>query len=315
LSDILNPEFQAARAQAKLESLAYGGDAVPIAQVDFGPGILPAVLGRPWRLGEDTVWFDEDPLKDADAVEQLVLNRGTPIYRSFLKTTELLLLRAKGRYTVALGDIGSTFDVLAALYQRESLLMDIALHPQRVERLLARVGAWWREAVLENLWQISSGQSCISTWIPIVNSRTWYAQLSEFSAMISGDDFEKFSLPALAREAELFEQIVFNMDGDNYARHLPGILKIPKLHAIDWAPTLKYVAPGVSHKIFTEPQYLNVARQVQKHVKLIINGIPPWQVAEVLEHISPDGVFFIVECADVDEGESFLAEARTWMRT
>jgi len=314
LADFLNAELQAEWALHKLASTYFGGDAVPVAQVDFGPGLLPAVLGRPYRLGEGTVWFDGHALSDPAAVERLALDKTEPIYQSCLKTTELLLERAQGRYVVALSDIGSTIDVLAALYRRDLLLMDMVSEPDLVKSLLVKAVGWWREAVAENLQQILAGQSCVSTWIPIVNSRTWYAQLSELSAMISTAAFEQLSLPALAEEAELFEQIVFNIDGDSYARHLDSVLKIPKLHAIDWAPTRKYVAPFVSYKVFTEPYVLDMARRIQKQVKLVVNGIPARQVPEVLDGISADGTFLIVHCDSQAEAEEFVAASRIWIR-
>jgi hypothetical protein len=295
----------------EIEHTWYGGDALPIAQVDFGPGILPAVLGRPYRLGEGTVWFDEHAFDDPAELAGLVFNEEAPIYRSYRETTRLLAERSQGRYSIALCDIGSTTDVLAALYNRQNLLIDCALEPERVIHLLARIGDFWQRGVGENLRLLRESETHISTWIPIINRRDWYAQLSEFSVMLSPRDFEKYSLPVLAREAELFEQIVFNLDGDSYAHHLPEVLKIPKLHAIDWAPTRKYVAEGLSYKIFTEPLVLEVARAIQQQMKLVVNGIPHWQVAAMLEQIEPDGVFFIVDCDTPPQAEEFLeSEAR-----
>ena len=300
--------------QAEMAQTFFGLDALPIAQVDFGPGILPALLGRSFQLAEDTIWFDQDASFDADALFQLQLDLDAHIGQSYRAFTELLLTQAEGRYLVALTDFGSTLDSLAALYQREELLADIAIEPNRVRRQLELVSKWWIEAVTQNMGLIRRYQSHISTWVPLANQHNWYTLLSELSAMISIESFEQLSLPSLQDEAAAFEQVLYNLDGDTNARHLPAVARVANLHAIDWSPTRRYVSPTETYKEYTSPEAIKVCRQVQEHAKLVINGIPAWQVDSLMRQISHDGLFLIVDCANPIEAEEFCTQARRWQR-
>jgi hypothetical protein len=205
-------------------------------------------------------------------------------------------------------------DVLAALYQRELLLADIILEPERVQRQLDKVLEWRGELVRENIALLRQYQDHFSSWVPLVNTLPWDTLLSELSAMVSAASFATVSLPALKREAADFPQLLYNLDGDSYARLLPEVLQIPGLHGIDWSPTRKFVHPTKSWKDFTDPWVLEVARDIQEHVKLVLNGIASWQVDEVMRQISADGTFLLVDCASEAEAREFLDHARRWIR-
>jgi hypothetical protein len=305
------------RARSITEELAgtfWGGDALPVAQTDFGPGIVPALLGHPYIFGQDSIWFDASPHEDPQELAGLSLQRDTEFYQAYLGLTRRLLEQNEERYIVASADFGSTFDLLAALYRRENLLMDIALEPERVKSLLDLAFTWWAEAVQENHGLICQSQNYFSTWAPLVNDRSFFTQGSEISVMISSRAFEEFSLPILNREAAIHDQSLFTLDGDSFARHLPNIYRIAGLHAVNWGPTRKYTGPDTSYKDYTNPWVLEICRNIQDHVKLVLLDLPVWQVDSVMKGISHDGVFLYVDCASETEAEDFCAYARRWMR-
>lgn len=297
-----------------LESTFFGGDAVPVAQPDFGPGVLPALLGRPYRLDDTTVWFDEEPFDDPDALEGLALERDGAFFRAVTGVLERLRERSPGRYVVASPDLGGTLDVLAALYRRESLLEDIALEPERVERLLRKVYGWWAEATEEVERCLRGPQPYRSTWIPVAGKKRYGTLLSELAAMVSPGAFSGIALPALSREAGRFDRVLFNVDGDAYARHLAQVVNIRNLHAIEWDPNPRYAGSGRAEKDFAGEHSLKVCREIQRYVKLILNGVPLRQTDAVMQSVSHDGVFLIVHCDSVAQAGEFLDHARRWTR-
>jgi len=298
----------------ELESTYFGGDSVPVAQVDFGPGILPALLGRPYRVDDVTVWFDEESFDDPSALDRLTLERDGAFYRAVIGVLERLRERSPGRYVVASPDLGGTLDVLAALYRRESLLEDIVLEPERVQTLLRKVYGWWAEATEEVERCLHGPRPYRSTWIPVASEKRYGTLLSELAAMVSPQTFADIVLPALNREASHFDRVLFNIDGDAYARHLAQAANIRGLHAIEWDPNPKYTGPGCAQKDFASEHSIEVCREIQKHVKLILNGVPPEQADAVMKSISHDGVFLIVHCDSVAQAEEFLGHARKWTR-
>ncbi|MDR1967060.1 MAG: hypothetical protein LBQ36_10140, partial [Synergistaceae bacterium] len=285
----LDIDYRASVIEESFERAFFLGDAVPRVDPDFGPTFLPALLGRPYSIGEETVWFDIEPFEEGDEIYGLSLLKESPYYKTFIGLTKRLCEMSEGRFLVGVTDVGSEIDILASLYNRESLLIDTALAPQKVNRMLERVGEWWAEATLENERVIRESQPYTITWVPLANSNTWAPLLSELSAMVSGQTFDEIIAPSIERMSRIFDQILFNVDGDSYIRHLERVLALSKLHSIEWDPNPKYSASGKLEKDFTTPESIEVIRQILREKKLIFNNIPAWQVPEVMRQIPHDG--------------------------
>jgi hypothetical protein len=294
------------------ESAFFLGDAVPRVDPDLGPTFLPALLGRPYSIGENTVWFDIEPFSDADEIYGLSVQRDGAYYRTFTELTAKLCERSEGRYLVGVADAGGEIDILAALWNRESLLMEMATSPENVARLLEHVGKLWTEVTLENERIVRRVQPYTITWMPIANDKPWGPILSEISAMVSPKMFREIITPSVVRMSRVFDQILFNVDGDSYVRHLPEVMNLGKLHAIEWDPNPKFGADGRPEKDFTTPNSIAVIREILERKKIIFNDIPAWQVPRIMEQIPHDGAFFYLEFDHLNEAEDFLEMSRRW---
>ncbi|MDR3322450.1 MAG: hypothetical protein LBS93_08375 [Synergistaceae bacterium] len=309
----LDLDYRLEVIEESFESAFFLGDAIPRIDPDFGPTFLPAILGRPYRVGEETVWCDVEPFENAEEIYGLSLKRDGTYYRTFMELTECLCERSEGHYLVGVADVGSEADILASLYSRESLLMDMALEPEKVGRLLSRVGELWEEATLANEKVVRRYQGYTITWVPVANEKPWSPLLSEISAMVSTRMFKEIITPSVWRMSRIFDQILFNVDGDSYIRHLPEVLKLDKLHSIEWDPNPKYSADGKLEKDFTTPESIAVIRDILEQKKVVFNRIPAWQVPYLMERIPHDGVFFYLEFSSPGEAKDFLDMAGKWL--
>ncbi|MDR3255367.1 MAG: hypothetical protein LBT31_07345 [Synergistaceae bacterium] len=310
----LDLDYRLEVIEESFEAAFFLGDAVPRVDPDFGPTFLPALLGRPYHVGEETVWCDIEPFDDAEEIYGLSLRRDGAYYRTFMELTERLCERSEGRYLIGVADMGSEVDILASLYNRESLLMDMALAPRKVGRLLERIGELWAEATLANEKAVRRYQGYTITWVPVANEKPWSPILSEISAMLSTPMFKEIIAPSVRRMSLIFDQILFNVDGDSYIRHLPDVLKLDKLHSIEWDPNPKYRAGGKLEKDFTTPESIAVIREILEQKKIVFNRIPAWQVPDLMEQIPHDGVFFYLEFSSRGEAEDFLGMAGKWLK-
>ena len=310
----LDTDYRVNALEAEMENTFYGGDALPHILADIGPGILPALLGRPFRLADNTIWFDIEPLETEHEIANLSLQTNGFFHGKLIELTSRLCERGQGRYLTGIADMGGGLDILAALYQRENLLEDFVLDPHRITRLLRLVNGWWKEAVMEHERAIRKTQDRIISWVPIANKNSYYPLLSEFSAMISPDSFKQVTLPSLCDDARIFDQVVSIVDGENYIRHLPYIFEIEHLHAIEWIPSVKYMSSGIAQKNFAGEESIAACRTIQEHAKLILDGIPPEQVSVVMDQISHDGVFLNVQCKNVHDAGEFLAFAQKYIK-
>jgi hypothetical protein len=192
--------------------------------------------------------------------------------------------------------------------------MEMAASPENVGRLLEHVGKLWTEVTLENERIVRQTQPYTITWVPIANDRLWGPILSEISAMVSPKMFGEIITPSIRRMSRAFEQILFNVDGDSYIRHLPAVMNLDKLHSIEWDPNPKYGADGRLEKDFTTPDSIAVIQHILERKKIVFNGIPARQVPYIMESIPHDGVFFYLEFDRLTEAEDFLEMSRRWTR-
>lgn len=295
----------------------FAGDSVPTAFVDFGPGVLAAFLGSEYKLDKETVWFDVNPfIKDWNNTPELKIKGESEIYKVAMELTRRFCENAAGQYIVSIIDIGVNLDVLSSLRNREELLRDIIRKQDVVKEMLSRIDECWMSVYKENNKITNKYMQGITSWIPLINKRTWYPLLSEFSTMISPKLFEKIALPSLQREADFLDQALFNLDGEDQIKHLPMVLEIQGLHSIQWDPIPKYrVTLNGMYKDFDSETSIKVYRQIQAAgKKIVINGIRPEQVDTIFENISPDGVFLFVNCDSRKQADEFWVHARKWMK-
>jgi hypothetical protein len=305
----LDVDHRLREAKQQIEQTFYGGDALPIASIGFGPGILPALLGRPYRLAAETVWFDGEPLGDAEQLETLSLQRTSAFYKAYLEATTQLLAQSQGRYLVPEVDLGTTIDILAALYDKNKLLEDTILEPDRVLRLLDRVESWRNEALAEfaALKEAAQAPPQHIVYAPIANEQHYRIQGAELGVLLSPQTFDEIIVSSLNRGASSDEPVIYLLDGDSYTRYLPQVLKLTNLHAIVWSPNTRCGTDGHAYKNWLEPASIELCRAVQEQgVKLIILGIPSFQVLPLLEQISPDGIFLKVSSDSREQAETLL---------
>jgi hypothetical protein len=310
----LDVEYRLGVLEENFESAFFLGDAIPRVAPDFGSTFIPALLGRPYRVDDISSWFDIEPFDDPEKIFDLSLRKNGKYYRTLLDYTARLCERSEGRFLVGVADAGCELDTLAALYKRESLLMDMLENPNAVHRLLAKTGEFCERVTSEIDNIIRRTQPYTINWVPIANALPWAPLLSELASMISPEIFKEIVVPSINRMSSRFEKVLFDVDGDSYIRHLPDVLKFERLHAIEWDPNKKYHADGRIEKDYTTDDSIAVMREIAQQKKLVLKEIPAWQVPVLVEKIPLDGVFFYVETESVSEGEEFMEVAAKWMK-
>ncbi|ATW28020.1 hypothetical protein [Candidatus Formimonas warabiya] len=313
-----NIDYRLEKFQHRLQATYFAGDAVPSVFVDFGSGNLAAMLGAAYKLAEDTIWFDVDPpIKDWNQLPAFRLHRDEKIYQAVMETTHRLCAESKGRYLVGVTDIGANIDILAALRNRQNLLMDFIEETDAVKEMVGKINGFWREVFLASCHIINRYLPGITSFTPIFNPRKWYKLMSEVSVMISPAMFEEIVCPALQEQIDFLNgQALFNLDGQDQIRHLPFVLRLKGLHAIEWNPVPKYQAGHkCAFKDFTDPGSLKVCREIQAAgKKLVLCGIRPEQVETVFRYIAPDGVFLFVHGTNRKDADEFLLYAQKWRK-
>lgn len=86
------------------------------------------------------------------------------------------------------------------------------------------------------------------------------------------------------------------------------------LHSIEWYPVPELgPARGLVRKNFAGKESIAVCKSLQAAgIKPVLNGLQPDRALALMDSISTDGVFLVVDCAGADEAEQFAAFACHW---
>jgi len=314
----LSVDYAVKRAEADDSNLYYGLDAIHVERVHFGPGVQAAMLGAPYTLKENTVWFNMDPpIKCWDPIPVLMTDREHELYKAIITHTRALCDASKGRYAVAVTDIGGQMDVLYMLRGSE-LLEDLIDYPNEVSTALEKLDNDFID-LFTTLCDIIGPTDCGYTgWMPVISDVPWYPLQCDISVMISPEMFECFVLPSLDRISSVTGQSIYHLDGPGQIRHLDMLLSLKYIHAIQWVPLPAAIvgSQGLVNRSFIDKMSLDIYNRVlAAGKKLVLLGVEPSQVPVIFSEVGCDGVFIQANCKTRRDADELVAYAqKNWIR-
>jgi hypothetical protein len=316
--NLLDVAYCVERAEAGYANTFFGADAMPTHFVNFGPGVQAAFFGAPYVITRESVWFDTDPpIKSWEPMPDLVMNRDNILYRAIDAQTRALCAASQGRWAVSYTDIGGQYDILFSL-RGEDMLSDMIDHPEALlvaQRKLDDAFVAYFNELTDIIRPADIGYT---SWMPMVSDKPWYPLQCDMSVLISVKQFEKFVLPSLTRCAEAIGTSVYHLDGPEEIKFLDMFIALPGVHAIQWVPLPTYTPPGRTRQIqnFADEISLDVYRRSKAAgKKVIIMGVPPWQIPTIIDAVGADGMFIQCYLPTRKEADELTAQAvKAWMR-
>ena len=297
-------------ARQYMQNTQYFAEAIPGVWVNFGPGVMAAMLGGDYAYFPDTVWFGRSPiLRDWREMENITLSKDNRMYRLIWETTERLLQDSAGAYRVSMTDLGGAMDVLASLRGTEQLLVDLFDAPEEVEKAEEKLAGLWETAFTAFYSLINSmGQSGMTAWLPIWCPGRWYPLQCDFSAMISPDHFERFVMPTLVRATNFLDNSVYHLDGVGEIPHLDMLLSIDRLDAIQWVP-------GDGKPGCGDEGWFPLYEKIQSRGKGLVLGVNTAKdMLNLLKHLSPKGLYISGALNSAEEAEEVIRKAVEYAR-
>ena len=314
----LSADYRVHRTEADAANMFWGGDAIHNVFVNFGPGVHAALLGAPYALKEDSIWFDlHPPIEKWDPIPDWKTDESHPLYQAIIEQTSTLCQASKGRYTVSYTDIGGQYDVLFSL-RGEALLTDMLECPETVKRAEKRLDDEFL-AFFDQLTDLIGPSGCgFSGWIPMVHDKPWYPLQCDLSVMISPDMFESFVLPSLDYVSTAIGQSIYHLDGPEEIRHLEMILSLPHIHAIQWVPLPRtdLSRGGQMVQRFDDQLSIELYRKtLAAGKKIVLLGVRPEQVSPIFEQAGSDGIY-VQTFSDTRKDADLLLETaqRKWLK-
>jgi corrinoid protein of di/trimethylamine methyltransferase len=255
-------------------------DILPVANTQLGPGSLAAILGGVFEGGEDTIWIHPDPNFKND----ITFNPGN---KNWLLHKELLRVckeKAKGHYYVGMPDLMEGLDILAALKGTDKVLLDTVMQPDILERQMQQINDIYFKVFDELYDIIREGDEMafcyFSSWAPGKMTKLQ----SDISTMISEADYRRFVQPFIREQCQKIDYTLYHLDGVGAIRHLPALLEIEELNAIQWTP-------GVGEPQGGSSKWYDLYKKILAAGKSIMaSWVTLDELRPLLDNIGGDGV-------------------------
>ena len=274
-----DPEWRAEYLDWYVAHSCLKADMLPVANTQLGPGSLAAILGGVFEGGEDTIWIHPDP----NYSDQLTFNREHPNWLLHKQLLQACKKKAQGHYYVGMPDLMEGLDVLAAMKGTDKVLLDTVMQPEVLEEQMRFINKVYFEVFDELYDIIREGDEMafcyFSSWAPGKMTKLQ----SDISTMISVEDYRRFVQPFIREQCQKIDYTLYHLDGVGAIHHLPALLEIEELNAVQWTP-------GVGQPQGGDPKWYDLYRQILDAGKSIMAcWVTLDELKPLLDNIGGDG--------------------------
>ncbi len=291
-----DPEWRARYLDWYVAHSSLKADILPVANTHLGPGSLAAILGGVFEGGEDTIWIHPHPCFDP----AIPFDPEHPNYLLHKQLLRRCKQYSQGHYYVGMPDLMEGLDVLAALKGTDQVLIDTVMRPEEVERQMQRINDIYF-IVFDELYDIiREGDEMafcyFSSWAPGKMTKLQ----SDISTMISEEDYRRFVQPFIREQCQRIDYTLYHLDGVGAIRHLPALLEIRELNAIQWTP-------GVGEPQGGNKKWYDLYRQILDGGKSIMaSWVTLSELPDLLNHIGTEGVHIEMDFHNEQEVEKAM---------
>ena len=291
-----DPQWRAEYLDWYVAHSSLKADILPVANTQLGPGSLAAILGGVFEGGEDTIWIHPNP----DFTNEIVFNPEHPnwiLHKELLKACKA---KANGHYFVGMPDLMEGLDVLAALKGTDRVLLDTVMQPEILEQQMQQINDIYFKVFDELYDIIREGDEMafcyFSSWAPGKMSKLQ----SDISTMISQDDYRRFVQPFIREQCQKIDYTLYHLDGVGAMHHLPALLEIEELNAIQWTP-------GVGEPQGGSPKWYDLYKKILAGGKSVMAcWVTLDELKPLLDHIGADGVHLEMDFHNEKEVEQAM---------
>ena len=291
-----DPQWRAEYLDWYVAHSSLKADILPVANTQLGPGSLAAILGGVFEGGEDTIWIHPNP----DFTDEIVFNPEHPnwiLHKELLKACKA---KANGHYFVGMPDLMEGLDVLAALKGTDRVLLDTVMQPEILEQQMQQINDIYFKVFDELYDIIREGDEMafcyFSSWAPGKMSKLQ----SDISTMISQDDYRRFVQPFIREQCQKIDYTLYHLDGVGAMHHLPALLDIEELNAIQWTP-------GVGEPQGGSPKWYDLYKKILAGGKSVMAcWVTLDELKPLLDHIGVDGIHLEMDFHNEKEVEQAM---------
>lgn len=291
-----DPQWRAEYLDWYVAHSSLKADILPVANTQLGPGSLAAILGGVFEGGEDTIWIHPNP----DFTDEIVFNPEHPnwiLHKELLKACKA---KANGHYFVGMPDLMEGLDVLAALKGTDRVLLDTVMQPEILEQQMQQINDIYFKVFDELYDIIREGDEMAFCYFSSWASGKMSKLQSDISTMISQDDYRRFVQPFIREQCQKIDYTLYHLDGVGAMHHLPALLEIEELNAIQWTS-------GVGEPQGGSPKWYDLYKKILAGGKSVMAcWVTLDELKPLLDHIGADGVHLEMDFHNEKEVEQAM---------
>ena len=292
-------DYIIAKTNAELSNTYFGGEAIPCGSNFLG---YAAYGGEP-EFREETIWVH--PVI-RDWAEPYRFDPNNRWCRRFIEIIQALVEDGNGncKYLADLGGIHSPLDGVMFLRGAQNLCFDLLERPEVVRATLQellRAYNWIFEMRQKGMPK-EQGWASLGMWAP----GSFHYTVCDFSAMIGPKHFREFALPIEETIARSLDYCVYHLDGPKALRHLPALLEIDALDAIQFVRGAADRAAGSALK------WVPVCRQIQAAGKVVQIQVDYEEMEPFLQELDPRRLFILTSAPTMEAADVLLQKAQRW---
>lgn len=212
----------------------FAADAYPAFGAYLGPGSLALYLGCEPMFAEDTVWYREC-VHDTWENYPLVFDEDNYWWKLHYNMVKKVQEECQGEFLVDIPDLIENIDILVSMRGATNTCYDLIDEPelmkQRLDELYELYFKYYdRFYDIVKDEQGGSSFAAFQVWGP---GRTAKVQC-DFSALMSPEQFRTFIKPSLEKQCRRLDYSIYHLDGPAAIKHLPAIMEIESLRALQW---------------------------------------------------------------------------------
>jgi hypothetical protein len=223
-------------AEYELSNTYFAGDAIPVFNPWLGPDQAAAWLGAEMTLRpqDNTSWV-KPFVHDWKYFSDLRIDPENKWWTLYIELLKGAAERGQDKWVTTYPDLHTGFDGLAAIRGPENLLVDLLEEPDIIKRAMRQMTDVFK-SVIDTVDQILLPHNQgTSNWSMGYSSKRYICiGQNDFTAMISPDMFKAFCVQDTVETVNYFDFSLYHLDGPDALRHLPQILDIDRLTAVQW---------------------------------------------------------------------------------
>ncbi len=291
-----DPQWRAEYLDWYVAHSSLKADMLPVANTQLGPGSLAAILGGVFEGGPDTIWIHPNP----DFKDDFDFDPEHPNWLLHKELLKAVKAKAQGNYYVGMPDLMEGLDVLAAMKGTDKILLDTVMQPDILELQVQQINEIYFRVFDELYDIIREGDEMafcyFSSWAPGKMTKLQ----CDISTMIGVEDYRRFVQPFIREQCRKIDYTLYHLDGVGALHHLPALLEVDELNAIQWTP-------GVGEPQGGSPKWYDLYRRILDAGKSVMAcWVTLDELRPLLDNIGGDGVHLEMDFHNEDEVEEAM---------